>query len=29
MGLIYNGNVQESKVYQAYGLTVYGKNKPL
>lgn len=25
MGLIYNGNVQEAKIYQAYGLTVYGK----
>lgn len=25
MGLIYNENVQESKIYEAYGLTVYGK----
>lgn len=25
MGIIYNGNVEESKIYQAYGLTVYGK----
>ena len=25
MGIIYNENVQESKIYQAYGLTVYGK----
>ncbi len=25
MGIIYNNNVEESKVYQAYGLTVYGK----
>jgi len=25
MGLIYNGNVEETEIYQAYGLTVYGK----
>ena len=25
MGLIYNNNVEESKIMQAYGLTVYGK----
>lgn len=25
MGLIYNSNVEESKIYSAYGLTVYGK----
>lgn len=25
MGVIYNNNVEESKIYQAYGLTVYGK----
>ena len=25
MGIIYNNNVEESKIYQAYGLTVYGK----
>lgn len=25
MGIIYNSNVEESKIYQAYGLTVYGK----
>lgn len=25
MGLIYNKNVQEQKIYEAYGLTVYGK----
>lgn len=25
MGVIYNNNVEESRIYQAYGLTVYGK----
>ena len=25
MGIIYNGNVEEKKLYKAYGLTVYGK----
>lgn len=25
MGVIYNNKVEESKIYQAYGLTVYGK----
>lgn len=25
MGIIYNNNVEESKIYQAHGLTVYGK----
>lgn len=25
MGIIYNNNVEESKIYQAYGLVVYGK----
>ncbi|MCM1234784.1 MAG: hypothetical protein NC489_32175 [Ruminococcus flavefaciens] len=25
MGLIYNSNVEEAKIYQAYSLTVYGK----
>lgn len=25
MGIIYNGDVQESKIYQSYGLIVYGK----
>ena len=25
MGLILNNNVEESKIYSAYGLTVYGK----
>lgn len=25
MGIIYNNSVEESKIYQAYGLTVYGK----
>lgn len=25
MGIIYNNNVKESRIYQAYGLTVYGK----
>lgn len=25
MGIIYNGNVEEAKIYEAYGLTVYGK----
>lgn len=25
MGIIYNDNVEESKIYEAYGLTVYGK----
>lgn len=25
MGIIYNNNVEETKIYQAYGLTVYGK----
>ena len=26
MGIIYDGNVEEKKLYKAYGLTVYGKN---
>ena len=25
MGIIYDGNVEEKKLYKAYGLTVYGK----
>lgn len=25
MGIIYDGNVEEKKIYKAYGLTVYGK----
>ena len=25
MGIIYNGNAEEKKLYKAYGLTVYGK----
>lgn len=25
MGIIYNGNVEEKKLYKAYGLTAYGK----
>ena len=25
MGIIYNNNVEETELYQAYGLTVYGK----
>ncbi len=25
MGIIYNNNVEETKIYEAYGLTVYGK----
>lgn len=25
MGIIYNGNVEEKKLYSAYGMTVYGK----